>query len=100
MKVLIRSTSLLMSIHNICFHAEIRKYQYFGTEKKKAMLERAGPSCSKLCKLNELVSGQNVNCSSKYNIYFTGIYDAEKILVAFANALYIPYYMIKVLIIC
>ena len=28
----------------------------------------SGPSCSKHCYLNELVSGQNVNCSSKYNI--------------------------------
>ena len=27
-----------------------------------------GPSCSKLRKLNELVSGQNVNCFSKNNI--------------------------------
>ena len=29
---------------------------------------KSGPSCSKHRKLNELVSGQNVNCSSKYNI--------------------------------
>ena len=35
----------------------------------------SGPSCSK--QLNELVSGQNVNCSSKYNTRFTGIF-AEK----------------------
>ena len=27
-----------------------------------------GPSCSKHCSLNELISGQNVNCSSKYYI--------------------------------
>ena len=27
-----------------------------------------GPSCSKHRQVNELVSGQNVNCSSKYNI--------------------------------
>ena len=26
------------------------------------------PSCAKHRKLNELVSGQNANCSSKYNI--------------------------------
>ena len=37
----------------------------------------AGPSCSKYQYLNKLVSGQNVNCSSKYNILFTGIF-AEK----------------------
>ena len=30
-------------------------------------LNTTGPSCSKRRKLNELVSGQNVNCSSKYN---------------------------------
>ena len=30
--------------------------------------KRSGPSCSKRRWLNELVSGQNVNCSSKYNI--------------------------------
>ena len=35
------------------------------------------PSCSKHYYLNELVSGQNVNCSGKYNIKFTGIF-AEK----------------------
>ena len=29
-----------------------------------------GPSCSKPHYLNELLSGQNANCSSKYNIYF------------------------------
>ena len=27
-----------------------------------------GPSCSKHCYLSKLVSGQNVNCSSKYSI--------------------------------
>ena len=32
-----------------------------------------GPSCSKHRSLNELVSGQNVNCSSKYKISNTGI---------------------------
>ena len=37
----------------------------------------SGPSWSKHCLLNELISGQNVNCSSKYNILFTGIF-AEK----------------------
>ena len=45
----------------------------------------SGPSCSKHCKLNELVSGQNINCSSKYSIKFTGIFD-EKMWVALANA--------------
>ena len=45
--------------------------------------ETSGPSCSKHRKLNELVSGQNVNCSSKSNIKFTGIF-AEKMWVAFA----------------
>ena len=33
----------------------------------------SGPSCSKRLYLNELVSGQNIDCSSKYNILFTGI---------------------------
>ena len=33
-----------------------------------------GPSCSKHRKLNKLVSGQNVICSNKYNIQFTGIF--------------------------
>ena len=28
----------------------------------------SGPSCSKYPKLNELISRQNVNCSSKYSI--------------------------------
>ena len=37
----------------------------------------AGPSFSKHCLLKELVGGQNVNCSSKYNTKFTGIF-AEK----------------------
>ena len=39
---------------------------------------KTGPSCSKYRLLNELVSGQNVNCSSKYNSKFTGGF-AEKI---------------------
>ena len=30
--------ALLMSIHNICFHAEIRKYQYFWVDSFKAIL--------------------------------------------------------------
>ena len=29
---------------------------------------KPGPSCSKHRQLNELVNGQNVNCSSKYNL--------------------------------
>ena len=29
---------------------------------------QSGPSCSKRHYLNEFVSGQNVNCSSKHNI--------------------------------
>ena len=33
----------------------------------------------------ELVSGQNIDNSSKYNIQFTGIF-AEKMWVGFANA--------------
>ena len=36
-----------------------------------------GPSCSKHRYPNELISGQNVNCSSKYDIKFTVIF-AEK----------------------
>ena len=41
------------------------------------MPQQIGPSSSKHCQLNELVSGQNVNCSSMYSILFTGIF-AEK----------------------
>ena len=37
------------------------------------------PSCSKLSYLNELVSGQNVICSSKYNISFKGIFAEKKV---------------------
>ena len=44
---------------------------------QRSYLFNSGPSCSKRRQLNELVSGQNVNCSSKYNIKFTGIF-AEK----------------------
>ena len=43
------------------------------------------PSCSKHRQPNDLVSGQNINCSSKDNTKFTGIF-AEKMWVAFANA--------------
>ena len=53
---------------------------------------------------NELVSGQNVNCSSKYNIYLSSIF-AEKMWVAFHIFLakllvYLPCLMIEVLTIC
>ena len=41
-----------------------------------------GPSFPKL---NKLISSQNVKCSNKYNIKFTGIFP-EKMWVAFANA--------------
>ena len=30
--------------------------------------DKTGPSCSKHPELNKLITGQNVNCSSKYNI--------------------------------
>ena len=82
-----------MSTHYICFCRE--------------KIKIPGPSCSKQCLLNELISGQNVNCFSKY-FKFTGIF-AEKMWVAFANAkathiffsakilAYMPYLMIKVL---
>ena len=46
--------------HNICFHGEISKM--------------SGPSYSKHHKLNKLINGQNINCSSKYNTKFTGIF--------------------------
>ena len=47
-----------------------------------------------------LFSGQNVNCSSKYNIEFTGIF-AEKIWVVFSAKILanMSYLMIKVLMI-
>ena len=46
----------------------------------------SGPSCSKHRWLNKLVSGRNVNCSSKYNILVTSIFAEKKMWVAFANA--------------
>ena len=48
-------------------------------------LANTWPSCLKRRKLNELVSGQIVNCSYKYNTIFTGSF-AEKKWVAVANA--------------
>ena len=48
--------------------------------------ERPGSSCSKHCYLNEHVSGQNVNCSTKYNIYFTNIFAEKKNVSSFSNA--------------
>ena len=40
-----------------------------------------GPVVQSIVSLNELISGQNVKCSSKYNIKFTGIF-AEEMWVA------------------
>ena len=52
--------------------------QYYGIKHgNRCLFNSGGSSCSKRRKLNELVYGQNVNCSSKYNTRFTGIF-AEK----------------------
>ena len=52
-------------------------------------LKSSGPSCSKRRYLNELVSGQNINSSSKYNIKFTRIFAEKKMWVAFTKATHI-----------
>ena len=52
----------------------------FNVQRALSLPYLPGPICSKHRKLNKLVSGQNVNCSSKYNIKFTGIF-AEKMWV-------------------
>ena len=51
-----------MSTHNICFIVKYEQYQ--------------GPVVQSIVNLT-LVRGQNVNCFSKYAIYFAGIF-AEK----------------------
>ena len=53
-------------------------YNVYGYDTLATM--HPGPSCSKYCLFNVLVSGQNVNCSSKYSIRFTRIF-AEKMWV-------------------
>ena len=50
----------------------------------KIKKQRPGPSCSKRRLLNKLVSGQNVNCTGKYNITFTGSF-AEKNMSSFCK---------------
>ena len=73
-------------------------------------LANTWPSCLKRRKLNELVSGQIVNCSYKYNTIFTGSFAEKKMsscckckckrYLHFFSAkilVYKPYLMFKVL---
>ena len=56
----------------------IRKYVFGSYANNK----NPWPSCSKHRYLNKLVSGQNVNCSVKYNTKFTAIFAEKKMCVA------------------
>ena len=60
---------------------------------------RSGPSCSKRRLLSELVSGQNVNYSSKYSIKFTVVFAEKKATHIFSAKIlaYKSNLMIKVL---
>ena len=46
----------------------------YGTQNSN---KNTGPSCTKHHKLNKPISGQNVTCSTKCNIQFTGIFDEK-----------------------
>ena len=52
----------LMSTHNICFHEKIRYLSGY------SLSGAQGPVVQSIVGLTSSVSGQNVDCSSKYNI--------------------------------
>ena len=61
------------SLNCVVFKAErkldtVSCYTCFHIYRMLVRCYSSGPSCSKRRELNELVSGQNINCSSKYSI--------------------------------